>query len=147
LSANLATRIHPCPHGVTTQQWPIRVEAGAVLLVLPGPSIPFAGWRYCQRVAVALEPGASFVWGDVGLAGCYARVAARERFRFAALVQECQVRRAGRLAFRGRFSWQGPWPPRDVIPPPFENCLIVADAMPDAWPCSQRHAVDCWKSG
>src|SRR5262245_21778698 len=34
-----ATRIHPCPVGFATQQWHIRVEAGAALVVLPGPSI------------------------------------------------------------------------------------------------------------
>jgi urease accessory protein len=104
-----ATRIHPCPNGFATQQWIIRVEAGATLAVLPGPSIPFEGCRYYQRVAVTLDDGAGFVWGDVGLAGRYARGAASERFRFAALVQELQVRRGGRLVFRDRLSWRGPW--------------------------------------
>jgi urease accessory protein len=104
-----ATRIHPCPTGFATQQWAIRVENGATLAVLPGPSIPFAGCRYYQRVAVDLDEGAHFVWGDVGLAGRYARGEASERFRFDALVQEFQVRRAGRLVFRDRFAWRGPW--------------------------------------
>jgi urease accessory protein len=104
-----ATRIHPCPVGFATQQWRVRVEAGATLAVLPGPSIPFAGCRYFQHVAVDLDEGARFVWGDVGLAGRYARGAESERFRFAALVQEFQARRAGRLIFRDRFAWRGPW--------------------------------------
>jgi urease accessory protein len=104
-----ATRVHPCPTGFATQQWAIRVEAGATLVVLPGPSIPFAGCRYYQRVMVELDEGARFVWGDVGLAGRYARGAASERFRFAALVQEFHVRRGGRLVFRDRFVWRGPW--------------------------------------
>jgi urease accessory protein len=104
-----ATRIHPCPVGFATQQWFIRVEAGAALAVLPGPSIPFAGCRYYQRVRAELDEGAGFVWGEVGLAGRYARGAASERFRFAALVQEFQVRRGGRLVFRDRFAWRGPW--------------------------------------
>jgi urease accessory protein len=104
-----ATRVHPCLVGFATQQWAIRVEAGAALVVLPGPSIPFAGCRYFQRVAVELDEGARFAWGDVGLAGRYARGAASERFRFAALVQEFHVRRAGRLVFRDRFAWRGPW--------------------------------------
>src|SRR4029077_18431857 len=69
----------------------------------------FEGCRYYQRVAVELDEGARFAWGDVGLAGRYARGAASERFRFAALVQELQVRRAGRLVFRDRFAWRGPW--------------------------------------
>jgi urease accessory protein len=104
-----ATRIHPCPDGFATQQWAIRVEAGAALAVLPGPSIPFAGCRYYQRAEVDLEEGAAFAWGDVGLAGRYARGPASERFRFAALVQEFHVRRGGRLVFRDRFAWRGPW--------------------------------------
>src|SRR5437764_1295023 len=49
-----ATRIHPCLRGFATQQWHITVESGAVLAVLPGPAIPFAGCRYFQRVAVDL---------------------------------------------------------------------------------------------
>ena len=104
-----ATRIHPCPTGFATQQWHVQVEAGAALVVLPGPSIPFAGCRYYQRVMVDLDEGANFVWGDIGLAGRYARGAASERFRFETLVQECQVRRAGPLVFRDRFCWRGPW--------------------------------------
>jgi urease accessory protein len=104
-----ATRIHPCPVGFATQQWVIRVQAGATLVVLPGPSIPFEGCRYYQRVEVDLDEGARFVWGDVGLSGRYARGAASEQFRFAALVQEFQVRRGGRLVFRDRFTWRGPW--------------------------------------
>jgi urease accessory protein len=104
-----ATRIHPCPAGFATQQWAVRVEAGAVLAVLPGPSIPFEGCRYYQRVEVELDEGAGFAWGDVGLAGRHARGAASERFRFAALVQECHVRRRGRLVFRDRLAWHGPW--------------------------------------
>ena len=104
-----ATRIHPCPNGFATQQWAISVEAGAALVVLPGPAIPFAGCRYYQRVEVELEDGAGFVWGDVGLAGRYARGAASEQFQFAVLVQDLSVRRDGRLVFRDRFCWQGPW--------------------------------------
>jgi urease accessory protein len=104
-----ATRIHPCPHGFATQQWHIRVEAGAALVILPGPGIPFEGCRYYQRAEVELDEGAGFVWGDVGLAGRYARGAASERFRFARLVQELRVRRGERLVFRDRFSWRGPW--------------------------------------
>jgi urease accessory protein len=104
-----ATRIHPCLHRFATQQWLIRVEAGAVLVVLPGPSIPFAGCRYYQRVAVDLEPEAVFVWGDIGYSGRYARAEASERFQFEVIVQELTVRRAGRPVFRDRYCWRGPW--------------------------------------
>ncbi len=104
-----ATRIHPCPQGFATQQWIIRVEAGATVVVLPGPAIPFEACRYYQRTEVDLEQGAKFVWGDVWLAGRYARGKASERFRFARLVQDFRVARRGRTVFRDRFSWRGPW--------------------------------------
>ena len=105
-----ATRIHPSLHGFSTQQWEVRVEAGAVLVVLPGPAIPFAGCRYYQRVAIDLAPGAGLVWGDVWLAGRYARGARRRSsFSSTTLVQDLTVRREGRLVFRDRFCWQGPW--------------------------------------
>src|SRR5207302_2430901 len=47
-----ATRIHPCVRGFSTQQWSIRVDAGGILAVLPGPAIPFQGCRYFQRVEI-----------------------------------------------------------------------------------------------
>jgi len=104
-----ATRVHPCPQGFATQQWRVEVEAGANLVVLPGPLIPFVDSRYYQRVEVDLEPGAGFIWGDIGFAGRYERGPLSERFRFAALVQDFRVRREGRLVFRDRSSWRGPW--------------------------------------
>jgi urease accessory protein len=110
-----ATRIHPSLRGFSTQQWRIKVEAGAVLVVLPGPAIPFRGCRYFQHVAAEVEPGADFLWGDVWLPGRYARGAESELFCFDRLVQELTVRRAGRLVFRDRFAWRGPWDEADRL--------------------------------
>jgi urease accessory protein len=104
-----ATRIHPCLTGLATQQWRVRVGPGAILLLLPGPAIPFQSSRYYQRVEVDLAEGAHFVWGDIWLAGRYARGADSERFQFRAIVQDMTVRREGRLIYRDRFSWRGPW--------------------------------------
>ena len=104
-----ATRVHPCLQGFSTQQWTIRVEAGAVLVVLPGPTIPFRGSRCYLRVEVDLDPGAAIIWGDVGWAGRYARGEESERFQFETWVQELLVRRDGRLVFRDRSCWRGPW--------------------------------------
>jgi len=106
-----ATRIHPCLRGFSTQQWRIRVESGAVLVVLPGPAIPFQGSRYYQRVDIDLAAGAGLAWGDIWLPGRYARGGLSEQFQFAMLLQELTVRRAGRLIFRDRFCWRGPWDP------------------------------------
>src|SRR5438128_7838172 len=104
-----ATRIHPCWHGFATQQWAITVEPGAVLVVLPGPAIPFQGCRYYQHVAIELAAGASLVWGDIWLAGRYARGAVSEQFQFATLIQDLSIQREGQLIFRDRFCWSGPW--------------------------------------
>ena len=93
-----ATRIHPSLRAFSTQQWEISVEAGASLVVLPGPTIPFAGCRSFQRVTVDLAEGARFAWGDIGLPGRYARGADSERFRFETLIQQFEVRRRERRA-------------------------------------------------
>jgi urease accessory protein len=109
VTAQSATRIHPSLGGFSTQQWRIHVAAGAALVVLPGPAIPFQGCRYYQRVFIDLEEGAHLAWGDLWFAGRYARGEASERFQFQTMVQELSIRRAGRLVFRDRFCWQGPW--------------------------------------
>ncbi len=104
-----ATRIHPCLNGFSTQQWQVRVEAGAILVVMPGPAIPFHGSRYYQKVSVDLAEGAHLIWGDLWLSGRYARGEDSERFQFNTLVQDFNVTRNDRLIFRDRFCWQGPW--------------------------------------
>lgn len=104
-----ATRIHPCLRGFSTQQWRIRVDSGAVLAILPGPTIPFRACRYYQRVDIELAAGAGLVWGDIWLAGRYAHGDRPEQFQFATLIQELTVRRDQALVFRERFCWQGPW--------------------------------------
>jgi len=104
-----ATRIHPTLNSFSTQQWKIRVEAGATAIVLPGPAIPFRNCRSFQRVAVDLADGASFCWGDIWTAGRYARGADSECYQFTSLIQELVIRRGGRLVFRDRCHWRGPW--------------------------------------
>ena len=104
-----ATRVHPCLHNFATQQWHVRVEAGATLVVLPGPAIPFEGCRYYQRAEIDLEEGANLIWGDIWFAGRYARGKLSEQFQFQTIVQEFLVRHAGLPVFRDRFCWRGPW--------------------------------------
>jgi urease accessory protein len=104
-----ATRIHPCLNGFCTQQWKVTVADNAILVVLPGPAIPFAGCRFFQRVHIDLGRNAELIWGDLWFAGRYARKEASERFRFEQIVQEMLVHREGRLVYRDRFSWRGPW--------------------------------------
>ena len=109
VAGQAATRIHPSLHAFSAQRWRVRVAAGAILAVLPGPAIPFRGSRYAQHVEIELDEGATLVWGDLWYAGRYARGDASEQFEFDRIVQSFTVRRQGRLIFRDRFAWQGPW--------------------------------------
>jgi len=109
-----ATRIHPVCSSFSAQQWNVRVEDGADLVVLPGPAIPFRGCRYAQRVRIDLEPGARLIWGDIWLPGRYARGQESEWFQFDCLIQQLEVFRDGRLIYRDRFCWRGPWSPETV---------------------------------
>jgi urease accessory protein len=109
-----ANRVHPAVAGFSTQQWKVHVCAGAELVVLPGPTIPYQGCRYYQRAVIDLELGARLIWGDIWLPGRYARGTASEWFQFDRIVQELEVRRAGELVFRERFDWKGPWGAEEI---------------------------------
>lgn len=104
-----ATRIHPALNTFCTQQWNVEVEDDACLVVLPGPAIPFQGCRYFQRGRVSLAPRAKMLWGDIWTAGRYDRGELSERFEFERIVQDFETRRSGKLIYRDRFCWDGPW--------------------------------------
>lgn len=104
-----ATRVHPAVSGFASQQWSVDVEDNACLVVLPGPVIPYKGCRYYQRGRVQLAPTARLIWGDIWLPGRYNRAELSERFVFDRIVQDFEVRREGRLLYRDRFRWDGPW--------------------------------------
>ena len=109
-----ATRIHPALESHATQQWVVKVEDDACLVVLPGPAIPFRGSRYYQRGRVELAPRARLIWGDIWLPGRYDRGELSERFQFEQIVQDFEARRAGCLIYRDRFRWDGPWSLEDA---------------------------------
>lgn len=142
-----ATRIHPALAGFAAQQWVVRAEADSVLVVLPGQTIPFRGCRYHQRGRVELAPTARLVWGDIWTAGRYDREGPlAERFLFERIVQDFEVRRAGRLVYRDRFRWDGPWT-RDEAQWYFGGHLAAAsllvagpppDVLPEADPAVRR---------
>ena len=56
MTGQSATRIHPALDSHATQQWVVKVEDDACLVVLPGPAIPFRGSRYYQRGACRACP-------------------------------------------------------------------------------------------
>lgn len=109
-----ATRVHPAVNSYSTQQWHVEVEDDACLVVLPGPTIPFHSCRFYQRGRVELAPRARLIWGDIWLPGRYDRGALSERFQFDRIVQDFEARRAGRLIYRDRFRWDGPWTQEDA---------------------------------
>jgi urease accessory protein len=109
-----ATRVHPAVSSFASQRWDVTVGDDACLVVLPGPTIPYAGARYYQRGRAELAPTARLIWGDLWLAGRYARGALSEHFAFERIVQDFEVRRAGRLVYRDRFRWDGPWTPEEA---------------------------------
>jgi len=129
-----ATRVHPAVASYATQQWTVDIEDDACLVVLPGPTIPFRGSRYFQRGRVNLAPRARLIWGDIWLAGRYDRGELSERFQFERIVQDFEARRDGRLVYRDRFRWDGPWTPEEAGWYVGENLasasLFVAGPMP-----------------
>jgi urease accessory protein len=133
-----ATRVHPALESYATQQWDVEVEDGACLVVLPGPTIPFRGGRYFQRGRVELAPSARLIWGDIWLPGRYDRGARSERFQWERIVQDFEVRRTGRLVYRDRFRWDGPWSAADAAwywgGELACGSLFVGGPMPEALP-------------
>ena len=119
---NAGRRDGPVGHARSIRPWPATppsngpstVEDDACLVVLPGPAIPFRGSRYYQRGRVELAPRAGLIWGDIWLPGRYDRGVLSERFQFERIVQDFEVRRDGRLVYRDRFRWDGPWTPEDA---------------------------------
>ena len=60
------------------------------------------------------RPTARLIWGDIWLPGRYDRGELSERFQFERIVQDFEARRAGRLVYRDRFRWDGPWTPEEA---------------------------------
>ncbi len=105
-----ATRVHPAVSSFATQQWRIRAAAGARLVVLPGPNIPYKGCRFHQRVRIDLEGDAQLIWADIWTPGRYERLGdLAEHYQFERIIQELEVHHDGVLVYRDRFDWQGPW--------------------------------------
>ena len=78
------------------------------------------------------------IWGDIWLPGRYERGVLSERFQFERIVQDFEVRRAGRLVYRDRFRWDGPWTPEEADwyfgGALASASLFVAGPMPESLP-------------
>ena len=78
------------------------------------------------------------IWGDIWLAGRYDRGELSERFQFERIVQDFEARRDGRLVYRDRFRWDGPWTAEDADwyfgGALASASLFVAGPVPEALP-------------
>ena len=106
-----ANRIHPA-------QCRLLARSSGTSASRPGPS-----WSSCPArrsptgaVAITSTPASTWtadarlVWGDVWLPGPVRRGARRRSCHaFDRVVQDVEVRRDGRLVYRDRFAWRGPW--------------------------------------
>ena len=104
-----ATRIHPCLRGFCTQQWRVTVEDGAILVVLPGPTVLFR-CRFFQRIfrRPGGTPRSSQGRSNWFAGRFYARRETSERFDSSRSPREMVIIMT-RLVFRDRFAWHGPW--------------------------------------
>ncbi|HEX9242370.1 MAG TPA: urease accessory protein UreD [Anaeromyxobacter sp.] len=94
LSTQAGTKVYRSAGAVAAQRLDARVWPGALLAVLPHPVTCFAGARYRQAQAIALDRGASLVWLDALAAG---RVARGERWDFHAYASRLELSMGGAL--------------------------------------------------
>jgi urease accessory protein len=87
-----STKVYRCPTGACRQDLVARVEAGALLVLVPDPVVCFAEARYEQTSAVDLAADASLVLVDTFTAG---RSARGERWQFARYAARLAVTRDG----------------------------------------------------
>ena len=110
-----ATRVHPA-RGRLRHSAVGRGGRGRRLPGRPaGTSDPVPRQPLLPGGRVELAPRARLIWGDIWLPGRYERGALSERFQFDRIVQDFEVRRDGRLVYRDRFRWDGPWTPEDAL--------------------------------
>ena len=95
-----ATRIHPSQGRPAIQRIRVFVEAGAELNMYLEPVIPFAESRLWQTTSLEVEPGARLSFWEAFMMG---RVGRGERWQFAELVSETQLRWGSRVVYLDRF--------------------------------------------
>ncbi|QRN98738.1 urease accessory protein UreD [Archangium violaceum] len=99
LSSQGSTRVYRSPRGCRSDL-SARVAEGALLALVPDPTMCFAGARYDQRQDVQLAPGASLILMDLVTAG---RSANGERWAFTHYSSALRVHREGRALLDERW--------------------------------------------
>jgi urease accessory protein len=132
LTSPSAARIHTMAEGRAEQRQQFHVARGGWLEVLPELFIPQAGCRYQQRTEVDVEPGGTLFFVETLAPG---RVARGEVFAFNEVGWALDIRRAGRLLLRERYTLRGgrnasTWSLRHPFPAGYyASCCVVADAL------------------
>ncbi len=111
LSTQGANRVYRSPNGCRNEL-EARVGEGALLAVVPDPTVCFSGARYAQAVDVRLADGASLALLDVVTAG---RSSRGERWAFASYASRLRVSRLERALLDERWLLEpahGPLPER-----------------------------------
>jgi urease accessory protein len=93
ISSQGENRVYRSPSGCS-HELQAEVEDGALLAIVPDPSVCFAGARYHQRIDIGLAPTASLIFADV--LGC-GRTARGERWEFSRFSAELKLRLGRRL--------------------------------------------------
>ena len=97
-----------------TQQWGVDGRGRRLPGRPAGADDPVPGQPLLPARSRRTRPAGRLIWGDVWLPGRYDRGVLSERFQFERIVQDLEVRREGRLIFRDRFRWDGPWTEDEV---------------------------------
>lgn len=101
LTSQASTKVY---RGASRLRTDVRVHGGAIALVVPDPVVPFAGARFDQVTAIALDAGASLALSDVVTAG---RVAYGERWSAARVATTLELAIAGERVLLDRLVLEG----------------------------------------
>lgn len=104
ISTPSANRVYRSLTEPSIQNIHVSIGKGAVLEWAPEPTIPFAGSRFCQRLHVTLDPGATVLLWDAVAAG---RIAMGERWAFASLQNEIRIISASGASVLERYHLSG----------------------------------------
>ena len=129
LGTQAFTKVYKAADGqVARQELAGRVEAGACVVSLPDPVVPYADSAFVQEQVWRLDAGASLILLDGGTAG---RGARGERFHYRSYTSNISIYLESELVLAERLRWQPQQPPDRIgaFGPytAFANAFIVGD--------------------
>ena len=145
LTSPSAARIHTMPAGQAEQRQRFHVAAGGWLEVWPELFIPQTGCRYQQTTEVDVEAGGTLFFVETLAPG---RVARGEVLTLSEVGWALDIRRAGRLVVRERYTLRGgqdpsTWSLRHHFPAGYyASCCLISDGV-DLDPCRAAREACC----